>query len=489
MNNACAPGGPDQRRAPVYEALEQYRLSRVVPFDVPGHKQGRGAAELRGFLGERCLSVDVNSMKPLDNLMNPVSVIREAEELAADAFGASRAFFMVGGTTSCVQAMMMSALHEGDKVIMPRNVHKSAFGALVFTGARPVYVDPGADRALGIPLGMTASSLERAMDEHPDAKAVFILNPTYYGISPPLREIIELTHSRGMLALADEAHGTHFYFGKELPPAAMRLGADMSAISMHKTGGSLTQSSLLLVGQRADPDYVKTVINLTQTTSPSYLLISSLDIARRRLALDGEKVFSEALRLARYARGEINRLGGYRAFGPDLVESGAAAAFDETKLSVHTLGTGLAGIEVYNILRDDYGIQIELGDIGNILAIVSMGDTLANIERLVASLADIKRRFERDGHGMFDHEYVTPEVVMTPKEAFYAKSRRVALEDSQGAVSAEFLMTYPPGIPIFAPGELITRDALEHALYARERGCLMTGLKDASVAHIQVIGD
>ena len=278
----------NQKRAPLYEALEKFRRQRVVPFDVPGHKRGRGNPELVELLGEKCVGMDVNSMKPLDNLCHPVSVILEAEALAADAFGAENAFFMVGGTTSSVQSMVLSACKAGDKIILPRNVHRSVINALVLCGAEPVYVNPKVDNRLGISLGMELGDVERAILDNPTAVAVLVNNPTYYGICSNIREIVRLAHEHGMLALADEAHGTHFYFGKNLPISAIAAGADMSAVSMHKSGGSLTQSSLLLLGKNVSAGYVSQIINLTQTTSASYLLMSSLDISRRNLALRGE---------------------------------------------------------------------------------------------------------------------------------------------------------------------------------------------------------
>ena len=237
-----------QTRAPIYEALEAFRKQRVVPFDVPGHKRGRGNPELAELLGEKCVGMDVNSMKPLDNLCHPISVIREAEELAAEAFGAAHAFLMVGGTTSAVQSMVLSTVKRGEKIILPRNVHRSVMGAMVLCGAIPVYVNPECDDRLGIPLGMSVKAVEKAILENPDAKAVLVNNPTYYGICSDLRSIVALAHAHGMLCLADEAHGTHFYFGDHLPASAMACGADMAAVSMHKSGGSLTQSSLLLTG-------------------------------------------------------------------------------------------------------------------------------------------------------------------------------------------------------------------------------------------------
>ena len=299
-----------QERAPIYEALQEFEKRRVVPFDVPGHKRGRGNPELAQLLGEKCVSMDVNSMKPLDNLCHPISVIREAEELAAEAFGAAHAFLMVGGTTSAVQTMILSVAKRGEKIILPRNVHRSVMGAMVLCGAVPVYVDPACDDRLGIPLGMRREDVETAIKKHPNAKAVLVNNPTYYGVCSDLKAIAKMAHDHGMLCLADEAHGTHFYFSDELPLSAMAAGADMAAVSMHKSGGSLTQSSLLLCGPAMQEGHVRQIINLTQTTSGSYLLLSSLDISRRNLALRGREAFAQVVRLADYAREEINRIVG-----------------------------------------------------------------------------------------------------------------------------------------------------------------------------------
>ncbi len=476
-----------QQDTPIHRALDEQRLNRLAHFDVPGHKGGRGNKELKYFLGETTLSLDMNSMKPLDNLCHPVSVIKEAQQLAAQAFHADEAFFIVNGTTAAVQAMIMSCCKAKDKVILPRNVHRSAINALVVCGATPVYINPGTNKELGIPLGMSVKDVKKTILENPDAKAVLVNNPTYYGICSDLREIVKLAHENGMLVLVDEAHGTHFYFHEDLPVSAMEAGADMSAVSMHKTGGSLTQSSILLTKNSVNADYVRQVINLTQTTSGSYLLLSSLDIARKNLSLNGKAMFDKTIDLANYAREEINKLGGYYAFGNELVNYDTVYAFDQTKLSVHTRNIGLAGIEVYDLLRDDYGIQIEFGDIGNILAIISSGDRNLEIERLISALSEIKRLHEKDKAGLFDHEYINPQIVMGPQEAFYGKKRQVPIRESKGSVCGEFVMCYPPGIPILAPGEMITQDILNHIAYAKEKGCFMTGTQDMTIETINIV--
>ena len=454
---------------------------------MPGHKGGRGNKALRDFFGSDCIRSDMNSMKALDNLCHPVSVIREAEELAADAFGADYAFLMVGGASSCVEAMVMTACKAGEKIIMPRNVHRSAINALVICGAVPVYVDPGVNRRLGIPLGMSVEGVKKAIEQNPDAKAVLVNNPTYYGVCSDLPEIIKIAHEHGMLVLCDEAHGTHFYFSDLLPPGGMQLGADMAACSMHKTGGSFTQSAFLLCGKGVNPGYVRQIINLTQTTSGSYLLLCSLDMARRNLALNGKAMMERTIEQADYAREEINALGGYYAFGSEIVDGEYCCAFDTTKLSVHTRDIGLAGVEVYDLLRDEYDIQLEFGDIGNFLAIVTAGDRDLEIERLISALSEIKRLYSGDLTGMLDHEYINPLVEMTPQAAFYSEKVSLPIEESAGRISTESVMCYPPGIPILAPGERITDEILRYIAYAKEKGCFMTGTEDMNISRINVV--
>lgn len=477
----------DQTRAPILEALKAHKAARVVPFDVPGHKQGRGNPELTAFLGRACLEADVNSSKPLDNLCHPVSVIKEAEALAAQAFGAANAFFMVSGTTSAVQSMVLSVCKQGDEIILPRNVHRSVIGALVLCGAAPVYVNPQTNERLGIALGMSVGDVKKAIEAHPSAKAVLVNNPTYYGICSDIKQITNMAHMHGMAVLADEAHGTHFSFGENMPISAMAAGADMASISMHKSGGSLTQSSILVTGPRINAGHVRQIIGLTQTTSGSYLLMSSLDISRKNLALNGKQIFSKVCDLAQYARDEISEIGDYYAYAREIVNGDTIFDYDPTKLSINTLDIGLAGVEVYDILRDEYDIQVEFGDIANILAYISVGDRDRDIERLVSALAEIRRRYKRSKSGMMRMEYISPQVAATPQEAFYADKRSVPIEQCAGEICAESVMCYPPGIPILAPGERITEEILKYIRYMKEKGGSLTGPEDLSIERLNVL--
>ncbi len=477
----------DQSRAPIYEAVKKL-TEHTIPFDVPGHKRGVGNPLLKEFLGQKACQYDVNSSKMIDNAMHPTGVIREAEKLMAEAFGADEAFLMVNGTTSAVQAMVMAACEEGEKIILPRNVHKSAINALILSGATPVYINPRINQQLGISLGMSVEDVKQTIEENPDAKAIFIINPTYYGICSNIKEIVQIAHEYEMLVLVDEAHGTHFYFSDHAPQGGIQLGADMCALSLHKTGGSLTQSSVLLVqNQNINPQYVRSIINITQTTSSSYLLMTSLDLARKQLVEKGNKLIDDAIELADYARCEINKIGGYIVFSRDLINGDTINDYDVTKLSINVLNIGLSGFEIVDILRDEYDIIIEYGDANNFMGVISLGDTKENIDLLVEALRDIKCKYQKDRLQRVKVEFIIPEVSVSPREAFYVRKIPVLFTESEGLVSGEFIMCYPPGIPVIAPGEIISKEAIDYIMYSKEKGSLITGTQDLSNKYISIL--
>ncbi|SHK19095.1 Arginine/lysine/ornithine decarboxylase [Anaerobranca californiensis DSM 14826] len=480
----------NQNQTPLFTALKEYSKSGIVPFDVPGHKQGRGIKEFTEYVGTTIMELDVNSVKCLDNICNPIGVIKEAEDLAAQAFGADHSFFLVNGTTSGVQTMIMSACKPGDKIIIPRNAHKSAISGIILSGAIPIYIQPEINENLGIAMGVTVERVKKTIKAHPDAKAIFLINPTYYGATSNIKEIVEIAHQHSMAVLVDEAHGAHMGFHKEFPPSAMELGADMSAVSLHKTGGSLTQSSLLLLKKGIiDPFTVKTNLNLTQTTSASYLLMSSLDVARKQLATKGEEILTKVLKLVRDAREEINKIDGLYAFGKELVGTPGVYGFDETKLGVNVRKLGLTGFEVYDILRDHYKIQVELADYYNIMAIVSLGDTERSLQALVAALKDIAVKFRKDVEiKMITNVLKNPAVIVSPRDAYYSSKRVVKLDDAVGEISGEAIMAYPPGIPVVAPGERITKEMIEYIKLLKEEETLLQGTEDPYIEYIKVLG-
>lgn len=474
---------------PVFTAMKAYRERNVIPFDVPGHKHGRGLREYVEYFGEAMLELDVNSMKPLDFLGNPVSVIKEAEELLADAFGADYGYFIVNGTSFAVQVMIMTTVTTGDKIILPRNVHKSAINALILSGALPVYMEPEIDVEMGVSHNITLDALKKAYEANPDAKAALIINPTYYGATCDLSEVVAYCHERNMYLLVDEAHGTHFHFNDAFPLSGMQAGADMSSVSLHKTGGSLTQSSALLIkGDKVDPHYVRKIINLMQTTSPSYLLMGSLDVARKQLALEGKKRLDHIIDVAEYARKAINAIPGCYAIGKESIGRPGIFGFDPTKLSVTTRDMGLNGMELYDLLRDDYNIQMETGDVYNSLAILSVGDDYDHVDALINALKDIQSKHSspsRIDYKKIDLHY--PEVVLTPREAFYSEKEMVLLEDALGRISGESLMSYPPGIPVVSYGERINESVIEQLKLFKASHGIITGMEDPEVNHVKVI--
>ncbi len=479
----------DQSKTPLFDAVRKYVDDKVVPFHVPGHKQGRGIPELREYLGERVLQMDANGMEDLDYANNPTGVIYEAEKLLAHAFGAQNAYFLVNGTTAGVQAMILSACEPGDKVIIPRNAHKSTIGGIILSGAMPVYIQPEINEKLGIAMGITEESLKKAIKENPHAKAVFLINPTYYGAASDLKAIVRIAHRHEMAVLVDEAHGAHMSFHDDFPLTAMEVGADMSAASVHKTAGSMTQSSVLLLrSNMIAPERVKQVLNLTYTSSASYLLMCSLDVARKQLATRGSDMLEETLQLARWAREEINKIDGLYAFGKELIGTPGFYDFDETKLGINVRGLGYTGYQMESVLRKQYNIQIELSDLYNILAIVSIGDRKEDLEALINALKDISSKTQAVELKNTVIIPQSPKMIVSPRDAFYSTKKAVPLDDSMGEIAGEMVMAYPPGIPVICMGERITKDIIEYIKILKEEKCELQGTADPYVDYIRVLG-
>lgn len=479
----------EQARMPLLEAMTAMKERNLTPFDVPGHKRTGGVAELAHFIGRKALSFDVNSMPMLDNLNYPSGVIAQAQQLMAEAYGADHAFFSVNGTTGAVHAMLMSVCSPGDEILLPRNVHKSAINALIMCNAMPVYMQAQVSDELKFATGVTLDTVKQAIAEHPAAKAIFLINPTYYGVCSQLAEITAYAHSKGLIVLVDEAHGAHFAFSDSLPPHAMACGADMAAVSIHKTGGALTQASVLLLKEgRVQQSAVQMVLNLLQTTSASYLLMTSLDIARHHMVQGGKEMLDRITVCARQARERINSIDGLYAYGRELIGTPGVYAFDETKLGVNVAGLGLTGYEVYDLLLEDCSIQAELADTHNVLAIVSMGDNDQSLNKLVSALKHIAFRYRRPRREEIPPVPLkNPLVRVTPRKAFYAEKSRVPLEASAGRICAESVMVYPPGIPILAPGEEITQEITGYLSFLKSQNAKLTDMSDPSLNTIKVI--
>ncbi|MGB9887443.1 MAG: aminotransferase class I/II-fold pyridoxal phosphate-dependent enzyme [Moorellales bacterium] len=478
-----------QNRAPLFEAVQKYLAEDIIPFHVPGHKQGRGVPELVACLGPQAMAMDLTCLPGLDNIFNPHEALAEAQELAAEAYGADYAYFLVNGTTSGIQAMIMAVCQPGDKIIIPRNAHKSALGGLIMSGARPVYLRPEVNPDFGISTGIRPEQVEEALQEHPDAKAVFVVYPNYYGTAADLPGIVAVAHHYGVPVLVDEAHGAHFAFHPELPPSAMQVGADMAAVSTHKLLGSLTQSSMLLLREgRLDHRHVKAVLNLAQTTSPSYLLLCSLDLARKQAATCGREIFSRVLDLAEKCREELRQIRGLKVLGREVVGRPGCWALDPSKIVVNVTSLGLSGYEAEALLRQRYRVQVELSDLYNLLFLITLGDTPETVGALVAALRDLAEgRVRRKVRKFTPPLPSLPPVAALPREAFYSETRVVPLEEAAGEISAEAITAYPPGIPLVCPGELITQEIVDYVHVLRREKAELQGLQDPEFKTIRVL--
>ena len=479
-----------QQNTPLFSGLLEHIKKNPVQFHIPGHKKGNGMApEFREFIGDNALSMDLINIAPLDDLHQPKGIIKEAQDLAAEAFNADHTFFSVQGTSGAIMTMIMSVCGPGDKIIVPRNVHKSIMSAVILSGAIPIFIHPEIDKVLGISHGISIHSVKSALEQHPDAKALLVINPTYFGVSADLKSIVDIAHSYHIPVLVDEAHGVHIHFHDELPLSAMQAGADMAATSVHKLGGSMTQSSILNVkGNLVSYKRVQAVLSMLTTTSTSYLLLASLDVARKELATRGKELLDHTIQLANSIRKQINEIEHLTCVGEEILETEAAYDYDPTKLIISVKNLGLSGNDVEIWLRAHYNIEVEMSDLYNILCIITTGDTEKEADILVSALKHLadERYFLAE---KIDTKVLLPNIpllAVSPRDAFYSETELVPFDDSEGRVIAEFIMVYPPGIPIFIPGEIITEDNLRYIKKNMEAGLPVQGPEDYDFKMLRV---
>jgi arginine decarboxylase len=480
-----------QDKTPLFTALRQHADKNPLQFHIPGHKKGMGMEnDFKQFIGKKALSIDLINIAPLDDLHQPIGVIEEAQKLAAAAFGADYTYFSVQGTSTAIMTMIMSVCSPGDKIIVPRNVHKSVMSAIIFAGAKPVFVAPARDKNLGIDHGITTRTIQKALQRHKDVKAVLVINPTYFGVCAHLKEIVDLVHSYQIPVLVDEAHGAFIHFHDQLPMSAMQAGADMAATSVHKLGGSMTQSSILNVRTGfVNPQRIQTIISMLTTTSTSYLLLSSLDTARKQLALHGQELATKTIELANWTREQINAIDGLYCFGDEILGEEATYAMDPTKITIHVRKLGITGYEVENWLRDNYAIEVELSDMYNILCLITPGDQLETVTTLIQAL----KQLSDEHHDILPEQQLVvkipeiPQLSLSPRDAFYGDTELIPFTESAGRIIAEFIYVYPPGIPILLPGEVISQENINYILDHVNIGLPVKGPEDRSIQNIKVI--
>jgi arginine decarboxylase len=480
-----------QKETPLFSGLVEHAKKNPVQFHIPGHKKGAGIdTEFRNFIGDNALSIDLINIGPLDDLHSPKGMIKKAQDLAAEAFGADHTFFSVQGTSGAIMTMVMAVCGPGDKIIVPRNVHKSVMSGIVFSGAIPIFIHPEVDENLGISHGITVDAVERALEQHPDAKGVLVINPTYFGIVADLKKIVEVAHSYNVPVLVDEAHGVHIHFHEGLPVSAMQAGADMAATSVHKLGGSMTQSSILNVREGlVSPKHVQAILSMLTTTSTSYLLLASLDVARKRLVTEGRELIDQAIQLAQYIRKEINQIEDLYCVGEEILGTKATFDYDPTKLIISVRDLGITGYDAEKWLREKFNIEVEMSDLYNILCIITPGDTKREADLLINALKELSSEFHLLSGNTAVQVFLPdiPKLALTPRDAFYSETEVVSINEAVGRIIAEFVMVYPPGIPIFIPGEIIMKDSLDYIKKNIEVGLPVQGPEDDTIQTLRVI--
>ncbi|ORT99348.1 Arginine, lysine or ornithine decarboxylase [Anaerovibrio sp. JC8] len=485
----------NQNEAPISEAMDKYARDGALAFHTPGHKQGLGAHDrLKRLITEEGLRQEVSLMEELDDLHDPSGCIKEAEALAARLWGAKDTLFMINGTTGAIHAMIMGTLSPGDRVLVPRNAHRSIIGGIILAGAVPIYIEPEIIEALGIAGVLTADTVAAAVQAHPEARALIAVYPTYYGMAGDLEAIATILHDHNMLLLVDEAHGAHLKFAESLevmPRQALDLGADVVAQSTHKVLGSMTQTSMLHIGSdRVSGARIREAAALLQSTSPNQLLLASLDIARLQMATEGRNRLERAVQLSEWLRREINKIEGLYCVGEEILDNTTTKWLDRTRITVNLTGIGLPGPEAELILRHQYKVQCELSDNNNLLFIISMADTEETARRLLEVL-----KLLAEDHGGEAMEsavvprdlFTTNEVAVSPREAFYASREKIRLCDAVGCVAAETVAFYPPGVPVLCPGEVIRAELIEAIQKQRAAGMRVVGPSDSTLKYIEVV--
>jgi arginine decarboxylase len=491
----------DQNRTPYFDALMDYVDAGVVPFHTPGHMQGRGMdPAFREFVGDNVLAIDLTQIRGLDDLLQPTEAIDEAQRLAAEAYGADHSFFLINGSTSGNQIMMMAAANPGEKIALPRNSHKSAMGGLIMSGVRPIYMQPEVDESLHMDHTVTPETVRRTLDEHPDLRAVYIVTPTYYGVAADLAGIAQVVHERDLPLIVDEAWGPHFHFHPALPVDALEAGADLCINSTHKMLGSMSQTAMLHQrGDRIALDRLKAVVKLFLSTSPNLVLVASLDVARRQMAIEGRALLSRTIELANDTRRRLNEIEGIYCFGEELEGRPGVFDLDPTKITVTVKALGYTGYEAEEILRRRYNVQCELADLFNCLALYTIGTTKEAADRLVYGVRELAREDRPidvfSPSGVLERRLRTgtyglpkmPPVRMPPRDAFLAPSELVRFKTSAGRICAEVITPYPPGIPVLSPGEEITEEVVAYLDLELRAGVRMQGPYDSELKRIRVV--
>lgn len=482
-----------QGDTPLLDALKNSGNHPHAPFYVPGHKQGKGtSSRLSDLFGNTVFRYDLPELPEFGNLLPPEGVMKTAQDLAAATFGADQTWFLTNGSTAGVMAAMLATCGDGNKIILPRNVHSCAIAGLIFSGAIPIFINPVYDTSFDLPYTITAQSLKQAVSQHPDAKAVLITSPTYQGICADVEAIAKIAHTYQMPLIVDAAHGAHFGFHPQFPVSSLSLGADIVVQSLHKTLGALTQASLLhLQGKRVNSTRIEFALQCLQSSSPSHLLLASLDVARQQVATEGKTLLGEALALAEQTKAGIENIPELSLFAPACPQPGCQN-LDPTRITIDVSGLGLTGFVADEILHEQKAVTAELPTAKTLTFVVTFGNIVEDIEALLIALRELR---QEKGHNTvpFSKLSCLPPLskCCSPRTAFFAEKQVLPLTETVGKISAELVCPYPPGIPVLMPGEVITKEALDYLKQVLRLGSNMSirGCSDASLNQLQVMAE
>ncbi len=481
----------NQDKTPLVDALKKYASSNHAAFYTPGHKRGQGISpKLTDCFGTTVFKADLPELPELGSLFASQGVIQSAQEYAAETFGAEYTWFLVNGSTCGIVAAILATCGVGDKIILPRNLHQSAIAGLILSGATPIFVNPEYDRVLDIAHSITFAGVEAALNQYSDIKTVMMVYPTYFGACGDVEKVARLTHKYNIPLLVDEAHGAHFAFHPDFPISAIKAGADLSVQSIHKTLGALTQASMLHVqGNRININRLTKSLELVQSTSPSYLLLASLDAARQQMAVEGKQLMSRTLQLAASARTAISQIPSLSVLELTLPTPGFVA-LDKTRLTVNVSGLGITGFTADEILVD-YGAIAELPSLQNLTFIISLGNTEADIEQLVQALKTLATKHKQvfETQSAISPVNLESKLALTPRQAFYADTETLPIDRTRDRICAEIVCPYPPGIPVLIPGEIVTTEAIAYLQKIQNLGGYISGCADSSLQTLKVISD
>jgi arginine/lysine/ornithine decarboxylase len=445
--------------------------------------------ELTKLDGEEVFALDVTELLGLDDLHRPAGIIAQAQELAARAYGAAQSFFLVNGATAGIQALLLAVGAGGKKVLVARNCHHSVLGGLILAGAEPEYLAPLVLQRFGFCAGVETARVAQAFAAHPDAVALLDVRPNYYGVADDLSAQAKLAAAAGKLLLVDEAHGAHLRFHPSLPADAMACGADAAVQGVHKMGFSLTQAAMLHLGKNfPDRQGVADALSMIQTTSPSYLLMASLDLARRQMVLRGEEGLEYTLRLANVVRRQLALVEGLATLTEEDLPQGWT--MDGTKLTIAVHGLGLTGFEALELLAQRYRIHLEMADFNNVVAFLSPATTVEECENLIRAFHDVSRRDRRppvEARSFSGVCMPTPLRRLSPRAAWLAPWEKAPIGEALGRICAETAAVYPPGIPVICPGEEITPEILEYLAMAGKLNLPCHGSADPRLKTIRVV--